>query len=197
MIILMNESKLNKQCADIITQFYGIADQNILYYPLNFFSKSKQAQSEPLFIIDMDANGYFQENNAPDLLAMRLNVMEISNDINDIYLLVSDVNVNKKLPTFANRFAKALSQLEERTIEVHIPTSLNYDVTFVDPLHHLGKWQVYGIYKEELSNNSEKICLDTLQKLKNKMLLWEGDDILQFLNDPQKTYSGVSYVWPR
>lgn len=197
MIIIMNESRFNKHCAEIIAHYYGIASQNILVYPLHFFSKTEHPQKEPLFILDLDTDGHFQENKIPHLFAMELNMREVMNNVDDIYLLVSDVNVNKRLSVFANRFAKELTQLEDRRIRVHILTSLNYDMTFVVAPDSERKWQLYGIYEEDFLSNNLNLNLDTLHNFKNKNLVWEGEDILQCLNDPQNTYYGVSYAWSK
>lgn len=193
MIILMSESEINKRCAEMIAKKYHIS-KDICHYPYELDKLTKS--EEPLFIIDLDANSRFQTYMVAVPFAVRLCVREIATHLNDIYLLVSDINLDNRLSTFAYHLAKSLNEQTSQDIAVHVPAVLDHHATLVVPPLDSEQWRIYGIDDEHMPDNIENLTLDAWQKVKHKTLLWEGYDIQKWLDDPQKTYTGIAYSWP-
>lgn len=192
MIILMSNSEINKRSAERIVNYYNVSN-DFCFYPTDLLKLNHS--KEPLFVIDLDANNNFQKYIVAVPFAIRLSVRAIASQVSDIYLLVSDVNIKSRLPSFAYHLAKNLNEKSEQPISVHIPTVLDHDVTLVVPPAKLEQWKIYGMSEQHLPENVADYNFAAWQKVKNKTLLWEGDDILQWLNDPQKTYTGIAYSW--
>lgn len=172
MLILKHGGSFDKQATRWLNE----------YYPDKF-------AEDKCFIVDIEQT-YVTKKTTPEKFTSQL---IITNSIKDIYLLVSEITQRHSLVVFANLLARELAEHHDKQIKVHVISSLNFDITFLIPPNKNSKnWQVYGVNPD---NEIEHPTVAMLSKLAEKKLIWEGGDILDWMNSPQQTLSGVSYVW--
>lgn len=133
---------------------------------------------ESCAIIDINDKNQLSKNIlTPELLVEKLIQIKLPQSIKDIYLLVSEVSSEYPLSVYAHNLSKILSEKLHHQIKTHIVSSLNYDMSIINFSSEEPIWKVYGETNEQ------------------KTLLWEGDNILDFMNSPQQTFDGKAYVF--
>lgn len=192
MLLAMSNVELNRQCSLNLIKQYSLGQ--LIVYPEQLIGESVK-----LCIVDVACTENIYLKMSGKDFADQLIQMDLPLGIRDIYMIMSDVNPDKSLMAFCNDLAKAFAQCFHRKIAVHAPVQLGYDMTILMPTKS-GKWQIYGLYDNGMIANKllkEKTHLDFdyIKTLSDKVLLWEGTDIQKYLDDPQKIYDGISYVW--
>jgi len=201
MIIQMMETDLNRRAAEAMQQ--GKAKQGIQYYPQIDLS---DVRDEELTIIDLEADGEFQKKLSPERFAAFLVKKRLGSTVKKINLIVSDVYpFESALFTFAAECHQALLALE-KNISVCVVSDLNQALTLVCPPDHLNKkWQVFGVSSanymadiagKKLSTTTESKEVKSKEALNHafykgyqkKTLLWEGADLLDWLNKAERTF---------
>lgn len=189
MIIIMSDSEINQRSAESLSNNYDLVN-HIYRYPFDeFFTVNR---NEPIVVIDLDADSRFQNTVVPELFATRMIARKIFDESSDLYLLVSDITLDKSLQVFANKLTKDILKKTQRKVVIHIPTDFSHFGTLVVPPESGKHWKIYGLKSEDLL--VPNLSLNVLTQAKNKTLVWEGDDILQWLNLPEKLYTS-DFTW--
>ncbi|MHB1949429.1 MAG: hypothetical protein ACYCQI_15105 [Gammaproteobacteria bacterium] len=189
MLIIMRDSKINQRSAEIIAKKYGL-DTHIYRYPFDEFFTGNR--NEPIVVIDLDADGHFQHTFVPEFFATRMSVRNMFDEINDIYLLVSNITLDKSLKVFATKLSNDILKKTQKKITIHIPVDFHHFGILVVPPENDEHWKVYGLNSNDLRVSN--LSLDVLAQTKNKTLIWEGDDILQWLDLPEMLYA-ANHSW--
>ncbi|CDZ78517.1 hypothetical protein BN59_02827 [Legionella massiliensis] len=190
MIIVMSRASINQEAAQILAN--GAVIQN---YPELDLEKNAD---EEITIIELKADGVLQTLLDPKLFANQLITAGLSQNVQRINFIVSDICMGHSMFKFAQEFCDSL-KAKNITVSVQLAGDLNY-LTFLSPpglTEH--NWQVYGIriadYASDLNKmkfeplplslgeNSEKKTLshDFLMTYDKKKLLWEGEDLVDWL----------------
>jgi hypothetical protein len=160
-----------------------------------------------LTIMDLSADGTFQELMEPKAYAEDLIKKGLPESVTRICLLVSDTQFKKSLAAFSKSLAVALGN-KGRTIKVHYVSKLNADYTLiVPPVNPTDDWSVFAIYDKDAASKLNIGCasffkqeqfvsdilkhktldIEELKKIEKKVLLWQGKDIEAWCNHPQRT----------
>lgn len=132
------------------------------------------------FIVDIEQK-FFKKNITPEQYAADLMKSGLPDFIKDIYLFTSEIEPNHFMAVFAHHLARCFAEFHGRKINVHISSYLSSEIThIIPPENNNGSWKIYGMSRENLQS---------------KKLIWEGKNILEWMNDPQQTYSGRAYAW--
>lgn len=192
MILTMSDTALNRQLSIDLSKQYSLGE--LVLYPQKFVDKGSK-----LYIVDVSSNQNIYLNKTAKAFAAELIQMGLPDSVKDIYMIMSDLKSDQSLISFCNELAKAFTLYQHRKIAVHAPAQLGYDMTVVMPAKN-GKWQIYGLYDDgiiasKLLQEKNQLDFDYIHTINDKVLLWEGEDIQSYLNDPQKIYDGITYVW--
>lgn len=144
------------------------------------------------FVIDIEQQ-FFRKNITPEQYAAELIKSILPHSIHDLYLLTSEIEQNHFMAVFAHQLSQALLELHHRKINVHIPTYLSCEMTLIVPAKENDPWKIYGINHSNL--NQTDLSYEKILAEKDKEIIWEGNDILEWMNNPQQTYNGSAYVW--
>lgn len=144
------------------------------------------------FIVDIEQH-YFKKNITPEKFVAQLIQSKLPDSIQDIYLLTSEIEADHFLAIFSHHVSRIFSEKYKRKITVHVPTYLSCDMTLIVPDKEKNSWKVYGINRSDLT--ADEKSFDKLLLTKNKKSVWEGQDLLEWMNDPQHAYQGISYAW--
>lgn len=175
MLILMNKSDNNQKSAECIQTYHADAED-----------------SSKCFVIDIEQK-FFKKNITPDQFATQLLNLKLPASIQDIYLLTSEIEKDHFLSVFAHHLSQVFSKNHHRKINVHIPTYLSKEMTLIVPPEGKNSWKIYGINRSDLPQSDPSF--NTILEAPNKQLIWEGNNIFEWMNDPQQTYNGIAYVW--
>jgi hypothetical protein len=157
-----------------------------------------------LTILDITADGKFQDLTSPELFAKELvEVMHLPDTTKVINLIISDVNYEAGLDNFCDKLTLHLKELG-RDVVVKDPSDPHYEVSFIEPpLDNNTQWAVYGIKLSTAENlglrfripltetakltrrQAEEKALSNfrlLQQCPDKKVLWKGSDINDWLN---------------
>lgn len=133
---------------------------------------------ESCAIIDIHDKSQLSKNKlTPERLVDKLIQHELPQSMKDLYLIVSEVSSEYPLSVFAHNLSKILSEKLHHQINTHIVSSLNYDMSIINFSSEEPIWQVYGETNGKMT------------------LIWEGNNILDFMNSPQQTFDGKAYVF--
>lgn len=186
----MSDNWLNKQGAKYLAEQYQI--EIISEFSAHFINN----KINRLIIMDIAGDAHLTSLKLEEELADELIRMGLPESCTDIYFLMSDIDPKKSLILFANILSTIFMKKHKRKIQIHVPSHIAYDVTLLLSTT-IGHWAIYGLQKEniikELENYIEDV--DYLTKISNKKLLWEGKDILNYLENSRHTFTGISYAW--
>ena len=108
-------------------------------------------------------------------------------------LLLVDVDANDKFLRYIEPVSFAEAAFNHQVI-AYIPTDLNYYATVLIAPHRGNlNWQVYGIDMEDFPKETS-LNLELFQGIKNKHLLWEGPNILEWIVTDKKAISSSPAV---
>lgn len=187
MILLLSDKHTSAECAGLLSRQHG--DMKIIQYQQENFSTEPAATR--LFIIDLLRNDYFSETFFPELLAFELINKQLPPTVSDIYLLVTSLDDSIKTITWGNRLAAAFLQNHQRTIRVHVLAKLEYDsVKFGFSINDM-EWKIEGINFVNSIPNSEELKIDYL----DTQLIWAGNNIVNYLDNPEQICTGIAYGW--
>lgn len=175
MIILLKDNEINNlaaQALNKIAKHTGMSHTKYTY-PFNPFKQFTLSKNNQCFIIDIGENNLFQSLLNPEQFGIELINAKFPKTITDIYLVASEDTSHNSLIKFAHHLAKFLSKKAETEIFVHTVSEINYIQTNVSIA--LGGWTICGMRDGK------------------KELLWEGQDILQWLSHPQRTFTGKNF----
>ncbi len=173
MLILMNKNENNQKAAEYLQKIHADADD------------------KRYFVIDIEQH-FFKKNITPEEYAANLIESGLPDSIQDIYLLTSEITQDHFMAVFAHHLARCFAEFHHRTINIHIPSYLSCEITLIVPPIE-NQWKIYGINRSDLTH--AELSFATIFAEKNKNLIWEGSDLLEWMNDPQQTYSCKTYVW--
>ncbi|RUQ88654.1 hypothetical protein [Legionella septentrionalis] len=176
MLLLLSPSTDNKQAANSLVQFINteiiLADQ---------LTETSLNDAEPLIFVDVDADDKFLTYFEPQTLAALLLKHGLSGNTRTLIFLISDVNKQKNLYEFTHPMLLHLHNLLQQEIIAYIPFNPNYEsIVLAPPAGAQKNWRVYGI-PEWQKPEFEQTDLAFFLSLKNKALLWEGENILHWL----------------
>jgi hypothetical protein len=139
-------------------------------------------------IVDIDQS-FFTKNLSPDKFASQLITEGLSPDIQDIYLIVSEIENDHPLGVFAQQLTTILAERYQRKIKIHIPSYFSCYKTLLVPPDEDNKWRIFGI------NETNKNSYESLLINQNKKCVFENENLFEWLNNPQQTFDSVDYVW--
>jgi len=179
MIIVMENSELNQRGVEALKQ--ANKDTTVQYYN----SLTTQTTSdEELILLDLSADGEFQELCSPEQLASELEEKSLLNNVKVIHLLISDVSSDSHLIPFAKELAIALEKMDKKEIHITVPTDMSYQMTLLAPPEtNEGNWKIYGLSAKKSDSffqESKDKDYESLEKLSNKKLLWQGKNIVDW-----------------
>lgn len=186
MKILMADTALNRQASESL----GKISQQQIYPEVDL-----QACGEELSIIDLEADGSFQDLFSPEALVDFLLKNGLNHELKVINLLVSDVSHKDNLICYATELTKILADRGYR-VSVRVPTELNYAATLLcPPAKSEQPWQVYGIPQQsypQLMQSAKQITTELngehyqlYATCQGKKLLHKGD-VLDWLKNPDR-----------
>lgn len=184
MIIVMENSELNKLGVEAIKQ--ANKEITVQYYTE---LKPQAVSDEKLIIMDLSADGEFQELCSPEQLVKELEENSLLNKVKVIHLLISDVSRDSHLLPFAKDLAIALEKMGKKEIIVTVPTNMSYQMTLLAPPEsNESNWKIYGISpKKSESFFQASIDYKNLAKLPDKELIWQGKNIVEWqLSHPDR-----------
>lgn len=148
------------------------------------------AAQEKLFILDLDAKDRFWRDIKPGAFANTLLNNGLPKTVRTLYFITSDVNKTHNLREFSRELIQVL-QNENYQLSAYVPTDFNNDLTLlVAPgIKNNNSWQVFGINDRPKNVNFSSLC-----KIKQKKLLWEGEDILEWLEKNEKKVTAAPAV---
>ena len=179
MIITLSSSTLNKHCAALLAKQLHLTNVSDIF-ALAF--NTVPPSSNSLFILDVDAQPILISRFKPEELAKYLIEAGLPRSIKHIYLIMSDIDRDNNLVTYAHELALNFSEYYQRKMVVHIPSQLSYDFTLLTCPSKSDLWEIHGFNKQ--------------QESQSPILLWQGIDLVGYMNDEQQTYTGISYAWP-
>ena len=154
-----------------------------------------QIKDEKLILMDLRANGSFQDTFDGEVLAEKLHEQNLSLSVKVIDLYLSEIdlktefdNTQNSLPRTAHRLTHRLKELGNYEIVVRIVTDLDHAYTLLVPPQVAGKWQVYGIHRGDMIPQGKPVTFEELYQHPKKEWIWEGDDLDEYLCNPQKLY---------
>jgi hypothetical protein len=160
-----------------------------------------------LTVMDLSADGTFQELIEPKEFARILLKKGLPETVERICLLISDTQLKHSLAVFSKRLAVELEN-RGRYIKVNYVSELNaYYTLVVSPSNNKDNWKVYAIYDGSANKTlnvgcssffkqekfvkgllaDKRLNIDAIESIKAKRLIWEGKDIEGWLNQPRKT----------
>lgn len=192
MIIIMKESEINRKAAEALMRIYNISN---LYLYSDAILKMREDDSSYCIIIDFNDESHLAKNSiSPQQFSAKLMAAGLPKTVKHVYLLVSEVSAEYPLSAYAHHFALNFAEVFQRKIAVHTVSSLNFEMSVL-ALSSKETWQIYGLRKENLPTAIEEASSELLPKINNKKLIWEGENILDYMQSPQQTFDGTAYVW--
>jgi hypothetical protein len=194
MIILMSSDLVNLEAAKLLKA--SVIGESICTFPdINL----RENKDKEITLIDLNADGAFQALWTPEILATQLISHGLNNRVQTINLLISDMDINRSMFTFAQYFCNSLQQ-QGISVQVQIVADLSY-ITFINPpTSEDKKWQIYSIlvadfikdlgdkkFEVERVNKINRepqtnaLSHDLLMNYPKKELLWQGEKILEWL----------------
>lgn len=178
MIILTSNNETDKIAAESLANSYGP-----IYDFSHEWKKFTGQTKDKCFIIDTrNEFGYATQLFPPELLASKLITYQLPDNVSDIYLLISE-NSEQFQSNYAHVLAKIFAKEYKRNFTIHTIASLNFDETIVKFIPNENKWKVNG----KLPSEDNKKMSETL--------IWEGSDILEYMNSAQQTFTAKTYTW--
>lgn len=194
MILLISDEAVESMTANALTNLTQNKISDIAYY---FKNPSLKVAIEHLVILDLRANGEFQAMFEAKIFAQRLHEMGLSRSIKTIDLLVSDIGsddeISDSIPQFAASLANTLQESFQIKVTVRIISDTNFRTTLLVPPSSdtNDEWLIYGIND---SLQPQQMNYKKLINYENKNILWQGKDIMTWLNHPQRNF--ISHVNP-
>ncbi|CAM4453180.1 MAG: hypothetical protein LEGION0398_MBIBDBAK_00014 [Legionellaceae bacterium] len=135
-----------------------------------------------LIILDVDAEDRFWKKIKPETFANTILEKNLPTTIHTVYFITSEVNKDHNLLEFATKLIEILKE-KNVLLTAYVPTDFNNTITFIVPpqKNKASLWQIYGI-----NTRPKTLNFDNLNKIKNKTLIWEGENILKWLENEQK-----------
>lgn len=162
MIIILSVNDTNVKGARLLMQQYAINTYHTEISDL--LSERDNEKIEKLFIVDLPNESQLGRVKKPELFAQELIAWGLPPNLSDIYLLISDQNKGFCLSVFAKSLSALLQANLNREVIVHAPSLLGHSVS----LEPSGKWRIRGM---------------------DQQTLWEDQDIVSYLDDPQRSFS--------
>ena len=188
MIILFSDTELNQRAVRAL-----LAKKSQSLFSLKVLSTNSTNSlaidplDDTLTIIDLNANGRFQELYAPQILAQQLVNVGFLNHVQTIQLLVSDIERGSSMWGYATDLGKALIKHKpDSNIIILAPGDLTKCVVIEPPQISNDAWTVYmGSYS--LIKNPPQI--DVLEFYKTKLTPVLTDDMDVILQNPDYKFS--------
>jgi len=162
-----------------------VARQEVQFYPqLDFQHKPDQQ----ITLLDLTADGEFQRLSHPELMGEILLKSGMGKKVKNLNILVSDISLAKPLFIYADELSHYLRD-KGKLMRVHVAGDLNGCSIICPPTMHQLAWQVYAVPAKECLNQTmldkpdQKRDYQYYATLPNKKILWEGNDIMQWLED--------------
>lgn len=130
---------------------------------------------DKLIVIDLKVPTKI-ENTSPELLVAKL-IPLVTDKVKDIYLVTPELSRENLMSVYAHKLAAYFAEVYQIQLLVHIVSSLEFDSTLISMQEE--NFQIHGV-----SSSTQ-----------TKKMIWEGQDILSYMDDPQRSFTGVSYVW--
>lgn len=185
MILLVNDSSLNLNIAQLLNNQRPDSSKETISYLFSNDSSLSATKDSSVTLMDLRSDGMFQEGFFGIGVAKLLLSKGLSSTVTQIDLMVSDVLKKSSLSVFAGELAQQLNALSQGKINVQVRAfyDLNYDATFIMPPSDTSQeWSIYGINFSE-NNPNLLLNLETLSRVDNKHLIWQGTDIREALKD--------------
>lgn len=175
MIINLSTAQITLEAAQALSS--SMADASVQNYPVIDLSHNLERE---ITLLNLDADGKFQEFFEPTLFAQQLIAGGLSKNVQIINLIVSDVLFGKSMITIAQRLCNAL---DEKGVPVTIRISADLDyITYINPPSANNRnWQIYGILPVDYVQDFTHPSYELLMQCNKKKMLWEGMDLLAWL----------------
>lgn len=183
----MNSKPQNQNAAQMLAKSFS---SHQVFDIRDAESKMNNLKDNQCFVIDIDASCGFSEFTA-DFFARQLMQCHLPSTVKDIYMIVSDMKSHHAIMTFAQGLSIAFARDYQKKINIHVVSSLNFDVTLIVPSEKNNKWVVYGF--DDTENSFESY--DDANVIQNKKILFEGENILDWMDNNQRILNGINYVW--
>jgi hypothetical protein len=192
MLLVMTQNELDKNAGIILSRFY---DDHELYYFTDWTVKLNGSHHSKLILVDVSDDSQIGKHKIiPEVLANKLMDLGLPESINDIYLVTNEYSSDNLLSVYAHELSRAFAQNFQRKIAVHVPSSLNFDISMVC-YDKENVFQIIGINNSKKLKLPKKLTMKSVAKIEEKEIIWEGNDILKWMDDPQQVFTEVSYVW--
>ncbi|WP_147277495.1 hypothetical protein [Aquicella lusitana] len=188
-IVLVNNLPCNREAVCYLSQSASAEVIMLLDLP------QASLNDKVITIIDLRADGEFQDLVSPRILANKLHQAGLPKIANKIELIVSDVNIKVRLIPYATALANYLGSLGYVEMTVSVPCELGNVATFIVPPNLLADqlWEVYSITHEDMKKIDVPINLAKLRQSDTKKLVWCGTDIQTWMSVPQKIYTPTPF----
>jgi hypothetical protein len=189
MIIVMTRNEANDKAAKLL----AFKDEVICHYP--FFNLDEATTDDTLILIDLSADGQFQDFDPKDL-SIALISKGLPKSIKKILLMVSDISPsvgelhNKSILDFAEGIEKTLYS-KYYSVQVHcLSNHIFGSMLIIPPSDENPNWEIYklnyNLSKQSLTNGPESIA-----EIKEKTLIGSTPNIREWLSD-KKNVSVIS-----
>jgi hypothetical protein len=180
MILIMRKNDINTNALNALTQG---SMERYSFFPEVDFSNTTDTS---LTILDLSGNGSFQHNLAAVPLANYLIEKGLTNSIQSINLLVSDINLEHAMLAYAPNLAEAFTA-HNKTLQVNAIRGKGYLATCIVPPANKGEdWTFYGTNTTFITNKISRPFengLEWVLSQKDKIfLLWQGKNLSDLFN---------------
>ncbi len=183
MILLMNNDPLNKTAAKWLVK----DKESIQSY---FLCRFDNINDDTLTLIDLTANGNFQEMYDGELFADKLVKRGMPASITTINLILSVFSDKDDVGIFAQKLIYKLKKEYGIIVKVHVAADIDYNNFLLVPPISDDKWRVYTITNANIAR-IKPYDFDKLYQMPEKQLLWEGSDIYTWLIQPDQTLESL------
>jgi len=178
MMIILNELNEANQRAGQFIRALNLEEEGTLYY-LSGPPCEKRLRDKNCYILALNENLSLTQTTSVKDFAKALLKLRLPTSLEHIYLITSDLSTQHSLLPFASHLSLFFKEFYQRDLKIHVVCDLNYDLTILRPPSENSSWMIFG--KQENSGQEEK-------------LLWQGENILQWFNDPQRVLSSKTYA---
>lgn len=191
MIIIMDSN--DKLAATAAEQLAAVTREEVVFYHHTLdLSKVKDTK---ITFIDLRADSSFQDRFDANHFADKLcKDFKISLRVNTIDFLIAENQNDDSMIAFAETCVQRLKS-EHKREDIKIRTFLDPtygNMLLTPPTGQHKKWQIHGLRNFTEANPAQRLNYQVLYASPSKELLWEGKNLEDWLNNPQRIHEATS-----
>ncbi len=187
MILLMSIDPISKQAANQLGKITG--EEVRCFQDVNL----SDIQDKSITLVDLRADSTFQDSHDAQAFADFFRENNVSNILQKIYLMISDVNPDDSLLAFAYSF-NAQMQAYHINLSMHACGDANASITFIEAPKEDTDWKIYAVGLPGDANLANPYSYQQFQHaLPHMALIWQGESIHSWFDKSSLMRNGIFF----